>query len=105
MVYMVARRTPEIGVRMAIGAARGDISRMVLTDAARLLAMGTAIGLFVAVFVTRPLAMFLVPGLTPSDPVTFAAVVLVLAATGLASAWGPVRRAAAIDPMRCLRYE
>jgi predicted lysophospholipase L1 biosynthesis ABC-type transport system permease subunit len=105
MVYMVARRTAEIGVRMAIGAGRSAISRMVLADAGRLVAVGLAAGLFFAVFVTKPLAMFLVPGLEPSDPATFAAVVLVLGVTGLAACWGPVRRAASVDPMRCLRYE
>jgi predicted permease len=105
MVYMVARRTSEIGVRMAIGAGRSAISRMVFADAGRLVAVGLAAGLFLAVFVTKPLAMFLVPGLEPTDPATFGAVVIVLGLTGVVACWGPVWRAASVDPMRCLRYE
>jgi putative ABC transport system permease protein len=53
----------------------------------------------------KPLTMFLVPGLRPSDPVSFLAVAALLAMTGLAAAWGPARRAAAVDPMTSLRYE
>jgi predicted lysophospholipase L1 biosynthesis ABC-type transport system permease subunit len=105
MVYMVARRTPEIGVRIAIGARSRDISAMVLRDAARLVGLGSAIGLFAAAFVMKPLAMFLAPGLTPSDPATFVAVAAVLAITGVLAGWGPARRAMRVDPMRCLRYE
>jgi len=105
MVYSVARRTQEIGVRMAIGASRGAISRMILLDSLKLIAAGSAIGLFISFFVTKPLAMFLVPGLKPTDPVTFSAVLLVLILTGLLATWGPVRRALAIDPMSSLRYE
>jgi len=74
MAYSVARRTREIGVRIAIGAGRGDIARMVLRDAARVTVIGTAAGLLVALFVTKPLAMFLVPGLKPADPLNFAVV-------------------------------
>jgi putative ABC transport system permease protein len=105
MVYSVARRTREIGVRMAIGASRGDISRMILLDSAKLIGAGSAFGLFIAFFVTKPLAMFLVPGLKPADPLSFLTVLLVLVLTGLLATWGPVRRALAIDPMSSLRYE
>ena len=105
MVYSVARRTREIGVRMAIGASRGEITRMVLIDSLKLVAAGSAVGLIIAVFVTKPLAMFLVPGLTPTDPLSFSAVVAVLILTSLAATWGPVRRALAIDPVSSLRYE
>ena len=105
MVFMVARRTREIGVRMAIGASRGDITGMVLWDAGKLLVLGSAIGLFIAAFVMKPLAMFLVAGLTPGDPVTFLAVGVVLVLIGVVASWGPVRRALAIDPMTSLRYE
>jgi ABC-type antimicrobial peptide transport system permease subunit len=105
MVYSVSRRTREIGVRVAIGATRGDISRMILRDSARLTTTGSAIGLFAALFVTRPLAAFLVPGLHPDDPLTLAAVTGVMILTGLAAAWGPMRRALAIDPNIALRNE
>lgn len=105
MVYSVTRRTREIGVRIAVGANRGNIARMVFADAAQLIGVGLAIGLFAAFFLTKPLALFLVPGLKPADAVSFTAMVLVLTATGLLAAWSPVRRAAAVDPASSLRYE
>jgi predicted permease len=105
MVYSVSRRTREIGVRLALGANRRDIASMVMCSAAKLIVIGSAAGLICAFFLVKPLAMFLVPGLHPGDPVTFAAVAAVLAVTGLAAAWGPARRAAAVDPMTSLRYE
>jgi predicted permease len=105
MVYSVSRRTREIGVRLALGADRRDIAFMVLASAAKLILIGSAAGLFCAFFLVKPLAMFLVPGLRPSDPVSFLAVAALLAITGLAAAWGPARRAAAVDPMTSLRYE
>jgi ABC-type antimicrobial peptide transport system permease subunit len=105
MAYSVARRTREIGVRIAIGAGRGDIARMVLRDAARVTVIGTAAGLLVALFVTKPLAMFLVPGLKPADPLNFAVVALAMLLTGLAATWGPIRRAINVDPNAILREE
>jgi predicted permease len=105
MAYSIARRTHEIGIRMALGADHPAISRMVLGEAARLVLTGSAIGLAIAFFVTRPLATFLVPGLKPGDPLTFISVVAVLAVTGLVATWGPLRRALSIDPASSLRYE
>ena len=105
MGYSVSQRTREIGIRMAIGAGRSEVSRMVLGDAVRLLIWGTIVGLAIAVFVTKPLAMFFVPGLSPSDPVSYAAVLLVLGVTALLATLGPLHRAITIDPARCLRYE
>jgi putative ABC transport system permease protein len=105
MAYSVARRTREIGVRIAIGASRAAIARMVLRDSALVTIAGTAIGLAVALFVTKPLAMFLVPGLKPADPLNFAAVALAMLLTGLAATLGPVRRAVNIDPNATLRDE
>ncbi|HVN05720.1 MAG TPA: ADOP family duplicated permease [Bryobacteraceae bacterium] len=105
MVYSVNRRTREIGVRLALGADRRGIARMVLASAARLVLAGSIMGLACTVFLVKPLAIFLVPGLHPGDPVSFAAVILLLASTGLAAAWSPARRAARIDPMQSLRYE
>lgn len=105
MVYSVVRRTREIGVRMAIGATRGDISRMVLRESAGLTVAGSAAGLLVALFVTKPLAMFLATGLKPADPLNFAAVALLMILTGLAAAVGPVLRAIQIDPNSALRED
>jgi len=105
MVYSVSRRTREIGVRLALGADRRDIAFMVLASASKLILIGSAAGLLCAFFLMKPLAMFLVPGLRPGDPVTFVAVAALLAIAGLAAAWGPARRAAAVDPMTSLRYE
>jgi predicted permease len=103
--YSVARRTREIGVRIAIGATTGTIIRLVLTESARLLLTGSAAGLLIAFFVTKPLAMFFVPGLGAGDPLSFGAVVLVLAATGIMATLGPARRAMRVDPVTSLRYE
>jgi ABC-type antimicrobial peptide transport system permease subunit len=105
MGHSVVRRTREIGIRIAIGATRSDISRMVLLDSARLTLAGSAIGLFVALFLTKPLAMFLVPGLKPADPLSFGAVLIIMILTGVLAAWGPVRRAMGVDPNTALRYE
>ncbi|MGH9720260.1 MAG: ADOP family duplicated permease [Bryobacteraceae bacterium] len=105
MAYSVARRTRELGVRIAVGATSGKISRMVIGESARLLLLGSAIGVGVALLVTRPLAMFFVPGLSPADPASFSAVLIVLLGTGLAATLGPVRRAVAVDPVTSLRYE
>jgi hypothetical protein len=105
MNYSVVRRTREIGIRIAVGASRTNISRMVLLDSARLTLIGSAIGLFVAVFLTKPLAMFLVPGLKPADPLSFGTVLMIMILTGVLAAWAPVRRAMAVDPNIALRYE
>jgi putative ABC transport system permease protein len=105
MIYSVSRRTHEIGIRMALGATRGDISRMILLDSGKLVLTGSVIGLVIAVFVTRPLAMFLVPGLGASDPLTFFLVLSVVAVIVLIANWGPLRRALAVDPIASLRYE
>jgi predicted permease len=105
MAYSVARRTREIGVRIALGATRRDISRMVLRESAGLTVGGCAAGLAIALFVTKPLAMFLAPGLKPADPLSFAAVALVMILTGLSAAMGPVRRAITVDPNAALRED
>ena len=105
LAYSVARRTREIGIRIAIGASPRDVSGMMVREFARLLVTGIGIGLVVALFVTRPLSMFFVPGLSASDPATFAAVIAVLGVTGVLAALGPVRRALDVDPLQCLRYE
>jgi ABC-type antimicrobial peptide transport system permease subunit len=105
MAFSVARRTREIGVRMACGAGRGDIARLVLRDSARVTLAGTVIGLLLALFVTRPLAMFLVPGLKPADPVNYAVAALAMTVVALAATCGPILRALRIDPNSALRDE
>jgi len=104
MAYAVTQRTQEIGIRMAIGAERGHILRMILARSARLIAGGMAVGLAGAWAVTPVLKSFLFE-VTPGDPLTFAAVSLLLAAAGLAACYVPARRAAAVDPLVALRYE
>jgi ABC-type antimicrobial peptide transport system permease subunit len=78
---------------------------MILQDSARLTIIGSALGLCLAFFVTRPLAVFLVPGLRAHDPLNFAAVSAIMILTGMAAAWGPMRRALAIDPNKALRTD
>jgi predicted permease len=102
--YAVARRTVEIGVRMAFGARPGQVVGAVVRDAAAPVVLGTLAGLGGAVLATKVIASFLFET-TPTDPITFAAVAIVLAASGCLAAWLPARRAARIDPVTTLRAE
>ena len=104
LAYAVARRTNEIGVRMALGAAAGDVIRMVLRDSLGTVGAGILIGLPCAYAIGKVLKASLF-GLEPFDPWTGALSLLALLATGLAAAWIPARRAARIDPMTALREE
>ena len=105
LAYGVAQRTREIGVRMALGASPGWILRLVLGSGAALIAVGLGVGLVVAYFVTRPLASFLIEGVTPGDGWAWAAAVLVLFLAGLAACLAPARRAMRVEPTVALRYE
>jgi predicted permease len=105
LAYAVSRRIREIGLRMALGADSGAIVRMVLGQSLALVATGVAIGLGLAVFATKPLAMFLVPELSTTDPATFLAVLAVLVLVALIATLGPILRAVRVDPVIALRYE
>ena len=104
MAYAVTQRRREIGVRMALGAERRDVLRLVLTRALRIVVAGLIVGLAGAVGVTRVLQTFLF-GVTPTDPIAFTIVTLLLMAVGLMAAWLPARRATRIDPCAALRAE
>jgi putative ABC transport system permease protein len=102
--YSVARRTQEIGVRMALGAAHADILRMVLRQGLTLVALGAAIGTAGALGATRAIASELY-GVTPTDPATFAATIALMLLVGCLACWIPARRAVRVDPLVALRYE
>ncbi len=104
MAYTVSRRTREIGVRVALGATRRDVLRLVLGRAVRLAGLGLALGLAAALGVGRLIGTMLY-GVSGSDPLTFAATGALLGTVALLASWVPARRAAKVDPLLALRYE
>jgi len=104
LAYLVTLRTREIGVRMALGARREDVVRLVAGRGLRLAGAGLAIGLVLSALVTR-FASFLLYGTSPLDPATFSAVVVLLLGIALAAAWMPARRAAGVEPVVALRED
>jgi len=104
MTYAVSQRTREIGIRMALGAQVRDVLRLIVSQGMRMALIGIALGLASAVALTRVLASLLL-GVGATDPLTFAGVVILLAAITLLACWIPARRAAKVDPMVVLRHE
>jgi predicted lysophospholipase L1 biosynthesis ABC-type transport system permease subunit len=102
MAFVVATRTPEIGLRKAIGATTAQILRGVLSQGLRLVAIGLAIGAAISLGVAQ-VAVGMLAGLSPADPVTFIGAAVILMAAGLAACYVPARRASAVDPMTALR--
>jgi putative ABC transport system permease protein len=104
MAYSVSRRTPEIGVRIALGAGPADVLRMILGQGLRTIFIGVAIGIAGALALSRAVASLLF-GVTATDPLTFGAVTLLLVGAALLACYIPARRAMRVDPMVALRYE
>ena len=104
VAFSVARRTQEIGIRMALGARRGDVLSMILREGAWLAMVGVAIGVAVSLAITRLMATLLF-NISPSDPLTLVAVAVLLSLVALLASYLPARRAMRVDPMVALRYE
>ncbi len=102
--YMVGQRTREIGVRLALGAQRLDVLRMVLKDGARMTLVGVVLGVVGAMGLTRLMASMLF-GVKPTDPLTFIAVTSLLCAIAMLACYVPARRAMKVDPMEALRHQ
>ena len=104
MAYSVTRKTHEIGIRMALGAKPADVLGMVITQGLQLALLGVAIGIAAGFALTRLIASMMY-GVSPSDPVTFAVVSIVLVAVAALACFIPARRAMRVDPIIALRYE
>jgi len=102
--YAVSQRTREIGVRMALGARRADVSRMVLRHGAIVTALGVALGLVAAIGLTRLMASLLY-GVSAVDATTYVLAALLVSAVSLVASYIPARRATGIDPVEALRWE
>lgn len=102
--FLVSKRTREIGIRIALGAQRGDLLRLVRKEGAKLCLAGITLGLAGAFVLTRLMSSELY-GISPLDPATYSSVSLVMAAVTLLACYVPTRRAMGVDPMVALRHE
>jgi len=104
IAYSVTRRTQELGIRIALGAQRRDVLRLVLGQGTRLTLLGVALGVLAALAFSRLLSTLLF-GVSATDPLTFAGVAALLALVALMACFLPARRATRVDPIVALRYE
>jgi predicted permease len=104
MSYAVTQRTQEIGIRLALGAQRGDILRLIFGEGMRLVAIGVIVGAAL-IFVLRKLMSSLLYGIGPTDPLTITGVIILLGTVALLACWWPARRASVVDPVVALRSE
>jgi putative ABC transport system permease protein len=102
--YSVTQRTNEIGIRVAVGASRGDVMRLILAEGGAILMRGLFLGLTAALALTRTISGLLF-GVRPADPATFGGVIALLTVVALLALAGPARRASRVDPLRALRQD
>jgi ABC-type antimicrobial peptide transport system permease subunit len=105
LAYTTSQKTHDIGVRMALGAERASVLRLVIIEGLRLILIGVAVGLGGSLLLGRVVEAQLWPGVKPYDPATLASTVVLLLATGVIACWIPATKAARTDPMVALRHE